>query len=209
MRRFARTQVAYQAPEPGASDALPPLVELVDLLEERQPDLSAHGDRVGAYAAATAYELGMPSPAVARVRLAARLHDIGKVWLSPEVLAKPGPLTDLEWLEVRRHPAVGARLLRSAGLYELADIVIAHHERPDGTGYPYGIPAGETLLEARIVAVADVYDAMLSSRPYRSSMSEDDARTELDRVASSQLDEYVVAAFLRVADTMRLPVAVT
>lgn len=191
---------AEAVPELGGSAALPPLVELVDVLEERHPALGAHGDRVAWYAERIAKEMGLPAPGVGRVRLAARLHDIGKVWISPEILDKPGPLTEDEWHEIRRHPAVGARLLQSAGLHELADIVVGHHERPDGRGYPQGMPSDEMPIEAQIVAVADVYDAMLSPRPYGPTLTAAEAAAELDRVAWSQLDGNVVAAFKRVLE---------
>jgi putative nucleotidyltransferase with HDIG domain len=194
MKRFDRHTVM----DDGSSSALPPLLDLVERLERRHPDLNQHGARAGAHAEAIAQEMGLPAPAVARVRLAARLHDIGKSWISPEILDKPGPLTDVEWMQVRRHPAVGARLLKSVHLHELADIVMAHHERPDGSGYPHGVPARELPLEAQIVAVADVYDAMLSPRPYVPARTAAEARAELVRVAGAQLDGHVVAAFLRV-----------
>jgi HD-GYP domain-containing protein (c-di-GMP phosphodiesterase class II) len=178
----------------------PCLPELADLLEERDADLSAHGARVGEYAVAIAREMGLPAPALARVRIASRLHDLGKVWISRDILDKPGPLTEREWTEVRRHPRTAARLLQRTALHDLADIVVAHHERPDGTGYPDGVPAAEVPLEAQIVAAADVYDAMLSPRPYAPTRTPDEARAELERVASTQLDANVVEAFLRVLD---------
>src|SRR3712207_5588892 len=124
MERFARK---HTAPELGESAALPPLVELVELHEEGNPELHAHGSRVARYAEAIAREIGLPAPAVARVRIAAHLHDLGKVWISRDILEKPGPLTEGEWDEVRRHPQIGARLLQTAHLHELADIVVAHH----------------------------------------------------------------------------------
>lgn len=195
MKRF---RPANTVTADGARGALPPLLELVDMLEARHPDLDAHGLRVEAYAKALARELGLPAPAVARVGGAARLHDIGKAWIAPEILEKPGPLTESEWREIRRHPSIGARLLQSVALYELADIVLAHHERPDALGYPHGVPSGAGPLEGQIVAVTDAYDAMLSPRPYGPSLTEPEARAELRRVAGTQLDAFVVEAFLRV-----------
>jgi HD-GYP domain-containing protein (c-di-GMP phosphodiesterase class II) len=147
-------------------DPVPGLPEMAELLEERDAELSAHGARVAAYAERIARAMGLPAPVIGRVRVAARLHDLGKVWISRDILDKPGPLTEREWGEIRHHPRVAARLFRLADLHDLADIVLAHHERPDASGYPEGIPSGETPLEAQIVAVADVYDAMLSQRPY-------------------------------------------
>jgi HD-GYP domain-containing protein (c-di-GMP phosphodiesterase class II) len=192
MRRIAVGHAG--AEEPG-------LPELADLLEERDAELSAHGARVGEYAVAIAREMGLPAPALARVRIASRLHDLGKVWISSDILDKPGPLTEREWEEIRRHPRTAARLLQRTSLHDLADIIVAHHERPDGSGYPNGIPSADVALEAQIVAAADVYDAMLSPRPYAAPLTPDEARAELERVSSTQLDANVVEAFLRVLDS--------
>lgn len=194
MRRFERHTVT----EDGAG--LPPLAELVDLIEERDAELSAHGARVSAYAEAIAREMGLPAPAISRIRVAARLHDLGKLYIPREILDKPGPLTEQEWAEIKRHPRTAARLLQTAELHDLAALVIAHHERPDGRGYPRGIPSTEAPIEAQIVAVADVYDAMQTPRPYGPTRSAAEARAELERVAATQLDANVVAAFLRVLD---------
>jgi HD-GYP domain-containing protein (c-di-GMP phosphodiesterase class II) len=198
MRRFERTEdVTEDVTDDGRAPGLP---ELADLLEERDAELSAHGARVGAYAERIARTMGLPAPVIGRVRIAARLHDLGKVWIARDILEKPGPLTEREWGEIRRHPSVAARLLQVSDLHDLADIVVAHHERPDGTGYPAGIPSADAPLEAQIVAVADVYDAMLSARPYAPARTPQEARLELERVAATQLDANVVEAFLRVLD---------
>ena len=173
---------------------------MAELLEERDAELSAHGARVADYAERIARAMGLPAPVIGRVRVAGRLHDLGKVWISRDILDKAGPLTEREWGEIRHHPRVAARLFRLADLHDLASIVVAHHERPDAAGYPEGIPSGETPLEAQIVAVADVYDAMLSERPYAPARTPDQARDELERVSAKQLDENVVEAFLRVLD---------
>jgi HD-GYP domain-containing protein (c-di-GMP phosphodiesterase class II) len=196
MTRFEGKDVRDDADTPG-------LPELADLLEERDAELSAHGARVADYAERIAREMGLPSPVIGRVRIAARLHDLGKVWIARDILDKPGPLSDKEWSEIRRHPSVAARLLKTAHLHDLAAIVVAHHERPDSGGYPEGIPSEEAPLEAQIVAVADVYDAMLSQRPYAPARTPDEAREELQRVAARQLDANVVEAFLRVLDGPR------
>jgi HD-GYP domain-containing protein (c-di-GMP phosphodiesterase class II) len=194
---MTRADLTNAVTEDGSAPGLP---ELAALLEERDQALSAHGARVAEYAVAIAREMGLPTPALARVRIASRLHDLGKVWVSRDILDKAGPLTEEEWVEVRHHPRTVARLLQSTALHDLADIVVAHHERPDGDGYPNGVPAAQTPLEAQIVAVADVYDAMLSERPYAPAVTPSEARSELARVASTQLDANVVEAFLRVLD---------
>lgn len=196
MTRFEGKDVTDDADTPG-------LPELAELLEERDAELSAHGARVAEYAERIARAMGLPAPAVGRVRVAARLHDLGKVWIARDILDKPGPLTDREWSEIRRHPSVAARLLKTAGMHDLAAIVVAHHERPDATGYPDGVASADTPLEAQIVAVADVYDAMLMERPYAPARTPDEARQELERVAAAQLDANVVEAFLGALDGPR------
>ena len=128
------------------------------------------------YAVAIAREMGLPAPALGRVRIASRLHDLGKVWISRDILDKPGPLTEAR---VGRDPATsadGGAAAPATALHDLADIIVAHHERPDGTGYPDGIPSAEVPLEAQIVAAADVYDAMLSPRPYAPALTPEEAR---------------------------------
>lgn len=196
MTRFDRKTVREDGHTPG-------LPELADLLEERDEGLAAHGARVAQYAERIARTMGLPAPAIGRVRVAGRLHDLGKVWIARDILEKPGPLTEREWVEIRRHPQTAARLFQTAELHELADIVIAHHERPDAKGYPHGIASGATPLEAQIVAVADVYDAMLSPRPYAPALPPEEAQLELERVAATQLDAQVVEAFLDVLDGRR------
>ena len=129
--------------------------------------------------------MGLPAPVIGRVRVAARLHDLGKVWISRDILDKPGPLTERSGGEIRHHPRVAARLFRLADLHDLADIVLAY-ERPDASGYPEGIPSGDTPLEAQVMAVADVYDAMLSQRPYAAARAPEEARKELERVSAKQ-----------------------
>jgi HD-GYP domain-containing protein (c-di-GMP phosphodiesterase class II) len=196
MTRFDRKAVRDDEHTPG-------LPELADLLEERDAELAAHGARVAEYAERIARTMGLPAPAIGRVRVAGRLHDLGKVWIARDILEKPGPLTEREWVEIRRHPGVAARLFQIAELHDLADIVIAHHERPDATGYPNGVASGDAPLEAQVVAVADVYDAMLSPRPYAPALTAEEAQLELERVAATQLDAQVVEAFLDVLDGPR------
>jgi HD-GYP domain-containing protein (c-di-GMP phosphodiesterase class II) len=125
------------------------------------------------------------------------LHDLGKLGIADAILHKPGPLDEAEWREMRRHPEVGARILEHAGMRDIAVWVKAHHERIDGRGYPDGLTGAEISLEARILAVADAYEAMVADRPYRAGMTSDLACAELLRCAGSQFDPDVVGAFLR------------
>lgn len=114
----------------------------------------------------------------------------------PRVLQKPGPLTAAEWRQVQAHAEIGARLIRAAGLDEVAPWVLAHHERIDGGGYPHGLRGDEIPLEARILTVADAFDAMRTNRPYRGAFSEREAIEELRRAAGTQFDRRVVETFV-------------
>lgn len=134
-----------------------------------------------------------------------RLHDIGKVLIPDAILGKPGPLSVEEWGVVRQHPEVGARLLRLAGARgEAAAVARYHHERYDGTGYPYGLAGREIPLPARIFAVADAFEAMTSDRPYRRRQTTGWALEELARHAGTQFDPHVVEAFLALAAKLGL-----
>jgi HD-GYP domain-containing protein (c-di-GMP phosphodiesterase class II) len=112
------------------------------------------------------------------------------------LLTKPAPLNDEEWTEMRRHAEIGARILSNARLADIGEWVLAHHERLDGDGFPFGITNGDIPLEARILAVADAYEAMTSDRAYKAAMTPEDARTELRRCAGSQFDPRIVEALL-------------
>ena len=165
-------------------------------------DTSAHSMRMVTMAKETARMLGCSEEEVHLVRLAALLHDIGKVGVPHEILHKPGPLTDDEWSVMRRHPKIGRQILAQAGgKFELlSHIVVAHHERWDGKGYPYGLSGESIPLGARILAVADSFDAMTSDRPYRKALTIAHAREELQRCSGGQYDPRVVAAFLHMLD---------
>jgi HD-GYP domain-containing protein (c-di-GMP phosphodiesterase class II) len=125
------------------------------------------------------------------------LHDIGKIAVSNMLLTKPEPLNDDEWIEMRRHAEIGARILVNARLGDIGEWVLAHHERPDGDGFPFGKANGDIPLEARILAVADAYEAMTSERAYRAAMPAEEAHEELRRCAGTQFDERLVDAFIR------------
>jgi diguanylate cyclase (GGDEF)-like protein len=180
----------------AGSRHLETVLALAETLDMRQGTATRHSQKVGRYAEMTARELGLPLRKVERVRLAGTLHDIGKIGVSDAVLSKPASLTDEEWAEIRRHPEIGARILGHAHLDDLTDWVLAHHERPDGHGFPLGRAGAEIPLEARILAVADAYEAMTSDRPYRSARSDEDAQAELLDGAGTQFDPHVVRAFL-------------
>ena len=176
------------------------MLDLAEAVDLRFSGSARHSETVGRYAELMARELGLSARRVSRVRLAGMLHDIGKVGVPESILGKPGPLTDEELAVVRRHPELGVRILEHSSLADVRAWVGAHHERPDGHGYPLGISGEELPLEARIVAVADAYEAMTSDRSYRDSIGSSRARAELRRCAGTQFDARVVDAFLAALD---------
>lgn len=180
--------------------AVKPLLVLTQTLEDRYSDLAHHGRSVAGYCALTARELGLSPAEVERVALAGELHDVGKVGVADEILRKPEPLSTEEWKQVMRHPQIGADLLVSSNLDDIAQWVLAHHERPDASGYPYGADEAAIPLEARILAVADAYDAMRTDRVYKPGCTHEEAARELRKCAGSQFDPKVVDAFLRSLD---------
>jgi diguanylate cyclase (GGDEF)-like protein len=169
---------------------------LAETLDLRDAGTAQHSRTVGAYARRTANALGLRADRVERIHAAGVLHDLGKLGIADAILHKPDKLDDAEWKEIRRHPEIGAQILEHAGLPDIARWVIAHHERIDGRGYPRGIAGEQIPVEARILAVADAYEAMTADRPYRAGMPAASAREELVRCAGSQFDTRVVDAFL-------------
>jgi HD-GYP domain-containing protein (c-di-GMP phosphodiesterase class II) len=169
---------------------------LADRLDLRDARTAEHSRTVGTFARRTAIALGLPPDCVERIHAAGVLHDLGKLAIADAILHKPGALDDDEWTEIMRHPDIGARILEIAGAGDIAEWVRAHHERVDGRGYPNGISGQQIPLEARILAVADAYEAMIADRPYRAGMPAVDACEELVRCSGTQFDPAVVEAFL-------------
>ncbi len=177
---------------------------LLTVLAEQQPDLHEHLGDVARLAAVIAHDLGMPEADADDVAQAAELHDVGKVAIPAEILAKPGPLDEEEWQYMHRHTLIGERILAAVpSLGSVARIVRSSHERWDGTGYPDGLFGEQIPLGARIVAVCDAYDAMRAQRSYKPAQSEEFAISELRRCAGSQFDPVVVEAFIRLRARMR------
>jgi diguanylate cyclase (GGDEF)-like protein/putative nucleotidyltransferase with HDIG domain len=185
-----------------AGEQLAAAMLLAETLDLRDVATARHSETVGRYAEQIAHELGLAPDQVERVRVAGVLHDIGKLGISDAVLLKAGPLEPREWDEIRRHPELGARILEHANLRDVANWVLAHHERLDGTGYPRGLEGAAIPLEGRILAVADAYEAMTADRPYRRALGEAEARAELRRGVGTQFDADVVEAFDRVLDSL-------
>jgi HD-GYP domain-containing protein (c-di-GMP phosphodiesterase class II) len=183
------------SPRPGPSwDAR--LRGLITALEARVPGAAGHAERVATQSRLVARRLDLPPRAVRQIEWAARVHDVGKIVVSPEILQKPGSLVPCERVEVERHAVFGARLVASFEDPEMTAIVRHHHERLDGSGYPDGLRGVEIPLGARIVAVADTFDALTSPRPYRETFSAGAAIELLEAEAGRTLDAEVVAAFV-------------
>ncbi len=180
------------------------MLSLAEALDLRDSGTARHSQMVGRLSELVGRELGLPKEGVERVRLAGILHDIGKIGIPDAILRKPGPLTDAEWVQIRRHPEVGARLLGAGELEDIRSWVLAHHERPDGTGYPSGLEGDEIPIEAAILAVGDAFEAMTADRVYRPGMGEAAARRELRDWTGTQFDRRIVAALESVLDRVGL-----
>lgn len=174
------------------------LTALSAAIEARDPYARGHSSRVTVFAQAIARSLRLDKERAAVLRLGALLHDVGKLVVPSAVLLKSGPLTDEELGLMRRHPAAGARMLRSLGAPEtILPLVLHHHERWDGAGYPTGRRGDDIPLEARVLCIADSFDAMTSTRPYRTTWTPDEALEELERCSGTQFDPELVNAFAK------------
>lgn len=170
---------------------------LAETIEKRDPYTGNHTRRVVDYSLAIAEGLGLPEEYHVRLELAAALHDIGKLGVRDDVLLKDGPLSSEEFAQMKQHPTYGEEILKH--IKHLEDVVPGvkyHHERCDGKGYPYGLQGEEIDITARIIAVADSFDAMTTDRPYRKRLALDAACNELIKYSGTQFDAAVVEAFL-------------
>ncbi len=172
---------------------------LAAALDARDPRTLGHSERVAAYARAVAVKLNLPDEEVEKVHFAGLLHDIGKIGISDFVLNKNGKLTNDEFSVIRKHPEMGADMVRSIGfLKDVSDIIRYHHERVDGSGYPVKLTGAHMPLGSRLIAVADAYDAMTSDRVYRDKMTPAEAVRQLVEGKGTQFDPEVVDTFLQI-----------
>ncbi len=172
------------------------LASIARALEQRDRT-NGHGARVAALAEPVALQLGWDRERIQTLRFAAPLHDVGKVKVRPQLLGKPGPLTLEELAEIRRHPAAGARLvLPLRRFHEALPYVLFHHERWDGRGYPAGLRGHRIPVEARLLAIADAFDAMISPRPYRRPLAHEQALAEVEQGAGTQFDPRAADLFV-------------
>jgi diguanylate cyclase (GGDEF)-like protein/putative nucleotidyltransferase with HDIG domain len=169
---------------------------LAKAVDARDEYTGSHSARVSEIAARIASRLGLDAEQIELIRLATSLHDLGKLSIPEEILRKPDALNDAERLVLERHPRIGFQMLESLGVDPIADWVLHHHERWDGNGYPDRLRGEEIPLGARIIFVADAYDAMTSDRVYRRRLTDEEAVSELVRCAGTQFDPSIVAAFI-------------
>ncbi len=178
------------------------LHSMADLVDNRDPLTAQHSQRVAEMSAKICQELRIGSAETELIVAAARVHDVGKIVVPDAILYKPGPLDDQEWAVMKSHVETGAQMLRASlrrgqQARRLTRIVLGHHERWDGQGYPYAVAGPDIVLGGRIIAVADSFDAMINDRPYRSGMTEHQALVVLTEGRNIQWDAAVVDAFLR------------
>ncbi|MDP2211086.1 MAG: diguanylate cyclase [Candidatus Aquicultor sp.] len=185
---------AQKAEEVALVDMVSSLAKAVDA---RDPYTRQHSLGVSKLATRLARNMKLDKAIVNRIRMAGLLHDVGKIGIPDCILNKPGRLTDEEMYTIKSHPIVSAQIIQSTSLKEMVTIVRAHHERWDGQGYPDGLEAEKIPLEARILAIADTFDAMTTDRPYRKALSVEDALAEIDRCSGTQFDPDIARIFLQ------------
>jgi diguanylate cyclase (GGDEF)-like protein/PAS domain S-box-containing protein len=178
--------------------------EVFEALMQKSPCEREHSERVGYICERIAKAFDLSGADVSDLRIAGELHDIGKVSLDAALLNKAAPLNSTEWVQMKKHPETGYRLLGTCSeYYNIADIILAHHERVDGTGYPRGLQGEEINWKSRILAVAEAFDAMVHAKPYQPMMSKADAIAELRECARTQFDSAIVEVFIqKVIDTL-------
>ncbi len=167
-------------------------------MNERSQETELHAERLAVLSRKLGIEFNISEVELNDLELFATLHDIGKVCVDDRILNKPGKLTDDEWCEMKKHPEIGYRIAKSSpNLVQIADYILAHHERWDGTGYPQGQKGEDIPFPSRILAVVDAYDAMTQDRPYRKMMDKNDALAEIKRNSGTQFDPSIAEIFVK------------
>jgi HD-GYP domain-containing protein (c-di-GMP phosphodiesterase class II) len=171
---------------------------MVSAVEMRDPYTAGHQLRAANLACAIATEVGLPKEKIDGIRMAGSIHDIGKISIPAEILSKPTKLTNVEFSLIKEHSRSGYEILKDVeSQWPLAQIVYQHHERMDGSGYPRNLKGDEIIIEARIMAVADVVEAMASHRPYRPGLGIDSALAEIEKNKGTLYDNNIADACLR------------
>jgi putative nucleotidyltransferase with HDIG domain len=193
-----RTQSLSESEQRLKDNLLESVSAVAAMVELRDPYTAGHQQRVAQIADAIARELNLPEEMIEGINIAGVVHDVGKISVPTEILSKPGKLNDPEFSLIKQHPEMGYEILKEIDFpWPIAEIIRQHHERQDGSGYPLGLVGDEVLKEARILAVADVIEAMASHRPYRPGLGIENALQEIERQRGTTLDSEVVDAALR------------
>jgi len=175
--------------------------KIAKIVSSRDPYTGIHSEEVAELAVKLAKTLNLPEKEIARIETAARVHDLGKIAVPDAILLKPGPLTEEEWKVMKQHPVVSAEILSGLEIYkDCVDIIRHEHEHWDGSGYPDGLKGEEIPLGSRIIAVADVWHALLSDRPYRKAYTKEEARKIMQEMAGKTLDPKLVEVFLKIVE---------
>lgn len=178
---------------------------LISAMEDTVEDLHGHVHRVSTVACEIGRVMDLNSSDLDRLKIVGILHDIGKVHVDPAILAKPGPLIGEELIQMRQHPELGFAMTVNQFDRSIAEAILFHHERWDGAGYPFGLAGADIPLLARVVLVADAFDAITSHRSYQAALPVDYALNEITTHAGSQFDPIVVTAFLGIVDRIAPP----
>ena len=182
---------------------------LLQAMENVVEDLYGHVHRVADLSCALGRTMGLPEADIEALALVGVLHDVGKVHIDPAILAKPGPLDELERDHMRRHPELGYAMINERFERRVSEAILYHHERYDGGGYPFGLAGLEIPLLSRVVLVADAFDAITNHRSYQPALSVEFAIQEISSNAGTQFDPSVVEAFLNVSELGDLPLSAT
>lgn len=182
------------------STTIDELVQLTEKVEVK--DLYTHGHtlEVKDYAIKIGNKLGLSRNSIEKIAFAAILHDIGKIDIPDKILKKPGKLTKEEFDIIKKHPVIGAEMVKETYYENLSDIILQHHERIDGTGYPYGLKGDEIMIEAQVIAMADTYHAMASDRPYRKGIDPKEIVEELKELSGKLYDKKIVDALFEILE---------
>jgi HD-GYP domain-containing protein (c-di-GMP phosphodiesterase class II) len=198
LKSISDVTLLYLSTEPFfnyLSKGIKELSNMVKNVEKKDTYTHNHGDRVRDYSIKIAKALALSNERIESTAFASLCHDVGKVFVPDEVLNKPGRLTDEEFNLIKKHPIDGGKMSQGSFIKNLDKIISQHHERIDGSGYPYGLKGDEISVEAKIIALADSYDAMTSDRSYRKAMDSSVAFKELKSLSGIHYDESVVKAF--------------
>ena len=178
---------------------------ILNTLHEKNPREEKHSARVSMICTKIGSEIKMSKEEISMLKAISNLHDIGKIAIDEAILNKPGKLDDHEWEAIKRHPEIGYRILTASSEYkDIAEDILSHHERYDGKGYPRGLVGEEIPIRARIISIADAYDAMISERPYRKPMSHEQAIDEIKKCMGTQFDPNLASVFIQLFEHERI-----